>query len=76
MSGYSSNLIGWHLNLPGIGRLENVHASTTARGECDSVSVVSLESPMPLASSGRLSATGAPSVVVDSVQTLLCRHAG
>ena len=76
MSGYSSNLIGWHLNLPGIGRLENVHASTVARGERDSVSVVFLESPMPLASSGRPSATGAPSVEVDSMQTLFCRHAG
>ena len=46
-----------------------MHACAVVRDERDSVSVVFLRSPMPLASSGRPSAIGAPSVealVVDS----------
>ena len=59
---------------PGIDRLETVHEQTVASYERDSVSVVFLESPMPLASSGRSSGrssgTGVPFVVVGSIQIL------
>ena len=41
-----------------------------------SLSFFFLESPMPFVSSGRPSATGAPSVVVDSMQMLFGRHVG
>ena len=44
-----------------------MHASTVASDERASVSVVFLESSMPLDSSDMPSATGAPSVVVDSI---------
>ena len=46
-----------------------MHASTVSSGECASVSVVFffLEPPTPLASFGRPSATGVPSVVVDAI---------
>ena len=56
--------------LPGIDNPETVHAETVASHGCDSVSVVFLESPMPLASSGSPAATGAPSGVVDPMQML------
>ena len=63
--GYSSNLIGWHPNFAGNRPPGTVHAQTVASDQRASVSVVFLESPMALVSSGGPSATGAPSVVVD-----------
>ena len=58
---------------PGIDRLETVHEQTVASDERDSVSVVFLESPMLLASSGRSSGTGVSFVVVGS---MFGRHVG
>ena len=55
----------------------NGHASTFAHGKRVSVSVVFcsfvFESPMALASYGRRTATGSPSVVVNSMQILFGR---
>ena len=76
-SGYISNLIGWHPNFAGNRLPGNGHASTFAHGKRVSVSVVFcsfvFESPMALASYGRRTATGSPSVIVSSMQILFGR---
>ena len=46
-----------------------MHAQTVDSDERVSVSVISLRSPTPLASSGRPSSTGAPSVAAIVVDT-------
>ena len=58
--------------LPGIDRLEAEHAYSAAGSNVNRVSSLSffLESPLPLAFPGMLCATGAPSIVVDSMQML------
>ena len=66
-SKYSSNLIGRHPNFAGNRPPGTAHAYTVANEECVSVSVVFLQSPMALPSSGMLSASGTASVVVDTM---------
>ena len=69
MSGYRSNLIGWHPNFAGNPPPGNsAHLKTVACGEHVSVSVIFLESPMLLNSSW------CSFVKVDSMQMLFSRH--
>jgi len=76
-SGNISNLIGWHPNFAGNRLPGNGQASTFAHGKRVSVSVgfflFVFESPMALASYGRRTATGSPSVIVNSMQILFGR---
>ena len=75
-SGYNSNLIGWHPNFAGNGPPGKcTRELLTAKGMFPSLSFI-LEFPMPLASSGRPSATGAPFLVVESMQMPFGRHVG